>query len=147
MDFNKLSHYPPIEEVKMLFIINKVNVKVPDLITLVNIVYCSKFHLGMAIESSMHIYFIMLLTCKSICYWLVSATLLAVYESLYDVRSTCADVERVGGSIEFSQNYESKSCVPNMMMNEINHVQVQLCPVRCQTRFILLNALNQDRHQ
>ena len=38
---------------KMLFIINKVNVKVPDLITLVNIVYWSKFHLGMAIESSM----------------------------------------------------------------------------------------------
>jgi hypothetical protein len=38
---------------RMLFIINKVNVKVPDLITLVNIVYCSKFHLGMAIESSM----------------------------------------------------------------------------------------------
>jgi hypothetical protein len=38
---------------KMLFIINKVNVKVPDLITLVNIVYCSKFHLGMAIQSSM----------------------------------------------------------------------------------------------
>ena len=38
---------------KMLFTINKVNVKVPDLITLVNIVYCSKFHLGMAIESSM----------------------------------------------------------------------------------------------
>jgi hypothetical protein len=38
----------------MLFIINKVNViKVPELITLVNIVYCSKFHLGMAIESSM----------------------------------------------------------------------------------------------
>ena len=33
----------------MLFIINKV----PDLITLLNIVYCSKFHLGMAIESSM----------------------------------------------------------------------------------------------
>ena len=37
----------------MLFIINKVNVKVPDLITLVNIAYCSIFHLGMAIESSM----------------------------------------------------------------------------------------------
>ena len=37
----------------MLFIINKVNVKVPDLITLFNIIYCSKFHLGMAIESSM----------------------------------------------------------------------------------------------
>jgi hypothetical protein len=35
----------------MLFIINKVNVKVPDLITLVNIAYCSKFHLGMAKES------------------------------------------------------------------------------------------------
>ena len=34
--------------------------------------------------------------------------------SLYIVRSTCADVEGVGGSIEFSQNYESKSCVPNM---------------------------------
>jgi hypothetical protein len=38
---------------KMLFIINKIYVKVPDLITLVNIVYCRKFHLGMAIESSM----------------------------------------------------------------------------------------------
>ena len=36
---------------------------------------------------------------------IVSATLLAVHESLYIVRSTCADVERVGGS---------KSCVPNM---------------------------------
>jgi len=34
---------------KMLFVIYKVNVKVPDLITLVNIVYCSKFHLGMAV--------------------------------------------------------------------------------------------------
>ena len=34
--------------------------------------------------------------------------------SLYVVRSTFADVERVGGSIEFSQNYESKSCVLNM---------------------------------
>ena len=42
------------------------------------------------------------------------ATLLTVYESLYVVRSTCANVERVGGSIEFSQNYESKSCVSNM---------------------------------
>jgi len=44
---------------------------------------------------------------------------LAVYESLYVDRSTCADVERVGGSIEFSQNYESKSYVPNMFwLNE-----------------------------
>ena len=45
---------------------------------------------------------------------------MAVYESLYVVRSTCADVERVGGSIKFSQNYESKSCVPNMFWLNYN---------------------------